>query len=269
LFEPQGEKHAIIEVVFGLRFARNFTPAEIEALIAAHGKFKDDLPKINRTQIFQFSFGDGEPPANLPFTPPVAGVAFDAMKKDGTLDWRLKADDNAIFVNCLSYSRWKEVWAKAQQFLRTANEIVVNDDNPVTAVLLQYIDVFRWTADKEKYDLRLMLDEESQHIPKSIYGCGPFWHLHQGWYRDDKLPAPGRMLERVHLDALLDDKGVPTVKLDTYLQLELAKPQSGATVFGTADALGDKVYSDLHEVNKALLRSVLTKELAKRIGLDE
>jgi len=263
LFEPQGPKHAIIEAVFGLQLARHFTASEIEALIAQHDKFKNDLPRVNRTQVIML----GGIPPGVSITPPTAGVSFDAMKRDGSLEWRLRAEDNQLILNCLAYSRWSEIWPRARDYLKAASEIVIGNDNHVRGILLQYVDVFLWKGDVAAYDPKLMLDPNSTHVPKSILECGPMWHLHQGWYRDDSLPEPGRLLERLHLNAIPDDTGVPTVKVDTYLQLELANEQSVVSLFQNTPSMIENAFKYLHNDSKALLKSFLTDELAKRIDL--
>lgn len=263
-FEPQGPNHAIIEAVFGFQLARNVTASEVDLLIAVHDKvFKADLPRINRTQVMMI----GALPANLQFTPPVPGVSFDSIKKDGSLEWRLRVDDNSLLVNCLDYSRWSQVWPKARDYLAAASEILLATDNAVTGVLLQYIDVFRWAGKVDDYDVGELLDVDSDHVPLSVLDCQPLWHLHQGWYRTDNLPVPGRILERVHLDAVLDDNGTPVVKVDTYMLLELAMQQNKVATFGGSAPMAEKVFGGLHSVNKALLKSFLTQDMAKKINL--
>lgn len=263
-FEPQGLNHAIIEAVFGFQLARNFNQGEVDALIVAHDKvFKNDLPRVNRTQVLFL----GAMPANVQITPPVAGVAFDAIKKDGGLEWRLRAEDNSLLVNCLDYSRWSQVWPKAREYLRAASDILLATDNTIAGVLLQYIDVFCWDGPLANYNVAELLDANGAHVPKSVLGCEPLWHLHQGWYRTDNLPAPGRLLERVHLDAVLDEKGIPVVKVDTYMMLELAGQQNNVATFGGGAPMADRVFDDLHKANKSLLKSFLTSDMAKKINL--
>lgn len=263
-FEPKGPNHAIIEAVLGFQLARNFTSGEIDALVAAHDKvFKDDLPRVNRTQVLFL----GAMPANVQIAPPVAGVAFDAIRRDGSLEWRLRAEDNSLLVNCLDYGRWSDVWPKAREYLRAASEVLLATDNAVAGVLLQYIDVFRWEGSVADYDVAELLDAKSTHVPKSVFECEAFWHLHQGWYRTDNLPTPGRLLERVHLDAVLDENGTPIVRVDTYMMMELAAQQNNLATFGGGAPMADKVFDDLHKENKTLLKSFLTQDMAKKIKL--
>lgn len=266
-FNPNTEQHAIVEVVFGVQLARNLSAKELDALVAAHKEHFSDLPKVHRPQIIQFAFGEGSPPADLPIMQPTAGVMFDAMKRDGSLDWRLRADDNRLFVNCLSYTRWADVWPTARKFLAAAGDIVVGADNAVTGFILQYIDVFRWAGDPSTYNVDAMLDRNSTHLPGSIFDCGPLWHLHQGWYRNVTDEPKGRVLERVHLDAVLEEKQVPIVKVDTYIQLELSQKRSWAAIFTGESPIGDALFDKLHEQDKDILKSILTEDMARRVAL--
>lgn len=265
-FEPKSDNHAIVEVVFGLTFARRFTATEIDALAKSHSRWRDDLPRLNRSTIVQFMMSDGPPPPDIQVPPPVGGITFDRIKPDGNLEWRLRADEQSLFVNCLLYSGWSDVWPRVRGYLSTASEIINLEENPIIAVLLQYIDVFEWAGKKESYQVDELFDLDSSLMVRSVTGKGHLWHLHQGWYRHENLPVDGRLLERVHIDGVEDGAGSPTVKIDTYMQLQMRHPQLVRNFFGKNDP-ADHVFGGLHDQNKALLRSVLNKGMAERIGL--
>jgi uncharacterized protein (TIGR04255 family) len=192
----------------------------------------------------------------------VAGVVFDRVRPDGTLEWRVRADDRAIFVNCLDYTRWREVWARSRAYLFQARALLSAPDNPIVSILLQYVDVFEWQGDVAAYTLADLLRRESPYVPPSLWDKGPLWHLYQGWYRSNDLPVreANRLLERVHLDGVLDDQGRPTVKMDTFLNLEARQPLNQDSI--------DQAFEGLHNVSSRLIGDYITTAIAQRIGLD-
>lgn len=262
-FQPKSDEHAIVEVVFGLIFARPFSPSEMDALAQEHARWKEFLPRMNRSAFMQVYVGPGAPPSS---PAPASGVMFERFKPDGSLDWRIMAEGQHLYINCLSYTGWSDVWMRVREFMHSASSVAARD-NDIAAALLQYVDVFDWAGDKGEYDPAELLEFDSAFIPESIRNRGHLWHLHQGWYRNNDLPAEGRMLERVSIDGLEDpSSGVPIIKIDTYLQMELASPLHAGTFLGEGPV--DGVFDALHCQNKTLISSILTKETLNRIGLN-
>ena len=267
-FQPKSGGHAIVEVVFGLSLARDLNPAELEVLAKSHDQWRDDLPRLARGKVIQLVLGDNPAAQSVQMPQPLAGVVFERLKPDGNLEWRLRADEKALYVNCLDYSGWSTVWPRVRDYLSRASEAIVATDNAVQGLMLQYVDVFEWSTEPDQYRLDELLSRESSFLPSTLWDKGPFWHLHQGWYRYENIPAPGRLLERIHLDGVVDNDGTPTIRMDTYLNLELEKSIERAAFFDSSNPIGDQLFDQLHDLNKGLLRSYITLDIAKRIGLD-
>lgn len=266
-FLAKSGEHAIVEVVFGFQLSRPWHSAEIEKLAQNHDRWKDDLPRLARHEIQQIVIGEGAPQAvTLPGGP---GISFERIKPNGELAWRLRCEGNSLFVNCLEYSRWQEVWATASGYMRAVLETVGAEKVSIAGALLQYIDVFDWTADPKEYDVFQLLDENSDYVPKAAGGYGLAWHLHQGWFVPVSEPVPGRVLQKAHFDALpKNETGHPTVKLDTLLRSDFDGRISAQTFFEEASTL-ERMFIDMHDRNKHLLSSFLTKAICKDIGLEE
>ncbi|MFN3547181.1 MAG: TIGR04255 family protein [Mesorhizobium sp.] len=264
-FEPKSKTHAIVEVVFGLRFAKPFEAQLLEKVVASHDEWRDQFPRVTRGVGFQFHLGQ-EPVLGLPLPP--ASVAFERLRPDGTADWKLRLEGDRVLLNCLDYSRWSEIWPAASRYLFKVAWLATNGDNPVVAALLQYVDVFEWTGDRNSYDAAELL-KKGAAIPATILNKGPFWHLHQGWFRSEpRLPA-SRLLERVHLDAVEDDRTKrPIVRLDTYLDVTLDAPMVLVGMGQTENAALASLFSVLHDLDKELMLSVLSTKAAKRIKLN-
>lgn len=266
-FVAKSGEHAIVEVVFGFQLSRPWHPAEIEKLAQNHDRWKKELPRLARHEIQQVMIGEGVQQAiTLPGGP---GISFERIKPNGDLAWRLRCEGNSIFVNCLEYTRWQDAWASASSYMRDVLEVVGAEKVSVAGTLLQYIDVFDWTADPKDYDISRLLDVESDYVPRAASNYGLGWHLHQGWFEPIKEPIPSRILHKAHFNALpKDETGHPTVKLDTLLRSDFNGHISAQNFFDEGSAL-EGMFIDMHDRNKWLLSSFLTKSICQQIGLEE
>lgn len=264
-FVAKSGKHAIVEVVFGFQLSRPWHSAEIEKLAQNHNRWKDALPRLARHEIQQFMIGEGVQQAiTLPGGP---GISFERIKPNGDLAWRLRCEGNWMFVNCLEYTRWQEAWEIASAHMRSVLEVIGAEKVSIAGTLLQYIDVFDWTADPKSYDISELLDLGSDYVPRATSSYGLAWHLHQGWFEPVREPAPGRILHKAHFDALPEDEaGHPTVKLDTLLRSDFNDHISAQTFFDDGSAL-EGMFIDMHNRNKRLLSSLLTKAICEEIEL--
>ena len=195
------------------------------------------------------------------------GVSFERIQPNGDVAWRLRCEGNALLVNCLEYTRWKEVWHDAANHMRGAFGVVGPDRLAVAGTLLQHVHVFDWTGPLEEYDVFRLLDRDSDYVPRSAQGFGPVWHFHQGWFAPIEAPVPGIVLRKVHFDALRDGgKGQPTVKLDALLRMDFGGHVS-ANEFFKEDSPLEASFAEMHDLSNDLLRGFLTEANCSDIGL--
>jgi hypothetical protein len=199
----------------------------------------------------------------MPRVVPTAGVDFDRIMPNGAIGWRARCDADNIFINCLDYSRWGEVWPSARGLMNDILAAGLASPQALVGVTLQYVDMFNWNGDISSYSSDQLLQSGSDFIPPNIMKQGPVWHLHQGWFEDGGGDIPGRLLNRVHFDSI-EDKGLK-VKLDTVLRKDFATPFVFRQLEGGDNI--DVLFDWMHEKNKMLLRSVLAGEVLDAIGL--
>lgn len=264
-FEPKSGGHAIVEAVFGLRFSQPFSPDLLEKVVSSHDEWRERFPRISRGVGFQFQVGQDAGFAPIPLAQ--GSVAFDRLKPDGGFEWRLRFEGDRLFVNCLAYSRWNEVWGIVSQHLFRAGWLATEGGNPVAGVLLQYIDIFEWNGPLEEYDVAQLL-KKGTAVPETILNKGPFWHLHQGWFRREPRVPRAQLLERLHLDAVEDERRKPFVRMDSYLEAQLQEPIALVNGNDEKNPQLTHLFDVLHDLDKELLDSVLNKKAAKRIKLD-
>lgn len=266
LFVPWNEKHAIQEVVFALTFNRAVDERGMQTLLSEHQKFKTDLPKAERGEVFQFAIGAAHaaPPT---VTRP---MVFSAFKRDGSIDWRMAIEENAVSVNCLTYTRWDDVSARAIGLLRHVATGLASSGLLVTGSALQYVDTFKWTGKTDDYRRDMLLRNGSRFIPAALIDSpsDPMWHLHQGVLTPTSIQGlAGKLLDRVHMDAVLEN-GNYIVRIDSLLRFEFGKPPAmREALFDKSGGFIHMVVNDLHKRNKAILVEYLAPELAVKIGL--
>ena len=99
-FKPKNERHAINEVVFVLYFLRVFTAEQLEAVASQHDRWKADLPRKQRNQMFRVSIVEGVGRDALPTAN--SGVMFLSNTVSGwgrELRWRCKSSLGVFAVN--------------------------------------------------------------------------------------------------------------------------------------------------------------------------
>lgn len=265
-FRPIGERHAIEEVVFMVGFKRNFSATEIERVVEQHALWKSDLPKLLRPQMIQVIF-DADQNQEAEPSPPIMPAAFQSFKRDGSVDWQLKIEDNVIAVNCLSYSRWDAISHQAKTLLEKVLGLILDEGNSLQNVTLQYIDSFIWSGDLTGYNVDALFNRESGFFPNNFKPIGPLWHFHQGefeYFEGD--PVPKRILDRIHLDAT-QAAGEAKVRIDTTLRSDF-----NGGVEATLDKVREVTQSTLnllHSRNKVVLERLICDEMQQQISLNK
>lgn len=266
-FEPRSGEHALVEAVFGIALSQPVSPDQFFAIANNHALWKEDLPRVERLASMPFFLG------NTVITPQnnvqMMGIVFDEVKRDASLSWRMKIENNMIYINCLSYDAWANVWAKAKDLIiRLQQAVFLGNGTSVVSCVLQVIDAFDWSGSAEEYDAKQLFRSNEVHIMSSVLEKGPYWHHYQGWYRYEGLPeGVQKTLERVSIDAAIEPtSGTCQVKFDAYQQLDLNEPVEFGAFLG-ADGSCDQLFNFLHDSNKRLLSEYISDEMARKIKL--
>ena len=265
-FAPIGERHAIAEVVFALQISPAVTHGDLNSLKEAHQRWKF-LPRIVEPAMLAVGTSN---PGEEPPPPPVPPLDFVRHKSDGTLDWRLRVLGGTILVNCLTYTRWPHIWKQARTLFAAVSE-VLSETTLIESVYLQYINVFTWDGTTEGYDSRALLDEESACVPASILDRGPHWHLHQGWFSPLPEPPCGRVLDRMHIDAIDDQAGRHIVKFENLHRFDFERndgfPRLREALSPAKTAI-DASFDRLHDRAKRSLGDYLAPDIRRSINLN-
>ena len=262
------ERHAIAEITFALQITPQITHHDRAMLLQAHSKWRKFLPDVVNVQSVGFSIGTplGQPPP----PPPPPPIQFVRGQTGGSLEWRLHAAEGNVVINCLAYTRWHDVWKRARTLFTNVSKILPNE-TAISSASLQYTNVFPWdkTTD-EGYNVRKLLNENSPRVPAAILECGPYWHLHQGWFSQvDELPEIARALDRTHMGGTDDPKNGRQVKFESLHRLDFTADATPRfrKAFRSDSTTIDSHFDFLHKRAKASLSDYLAAGLRERLGL--
>lgn len=286
-FRTHNEEHAIVEAVFSLHVSAPFNPSDFDEVHKRSPKIKDFAPKVTRpTTGFDVRIENGVPKEFR--DAPVRMIVFESFKSNGDLKRRVLIDDRRIVINRLDYEGWETTWLNGKESTRRVFENVLNalpdaarDDKTVSMISLEYIDGFVWEGDPDDFDVRHLLREECEELPKAIRKYGPSWHIHQGHFLGEtdseadvsdevsRLKKEGTILNRTNLTSALQDEGL-AVRMHNVLQLRLNEERR----IPLADALSSldtgliyEAMEGLHQYNKTVMRRYFVDAILEDIGL--
>ncbi len=264
-FQPRNTGHAIVECVFTVRLDRALMRSELEAVSKQLSDWPE-LPRMEFPDAFVVAFGSGMPPS---MPDPSGELTFSAMKRDGSLDWRLQLKNETIAVNCLSYTRWEAVSSRACGYLRKVVGLLPSTHPvQVLATALNVIDVFDWRGDPAMYDAKELFDEASGLVPVRVFSRGSVWHVHQGWFEECSLGWGERTLNQLKLESLLDMEQKPIIKVDHALELRHEGPLQVSKFVDSDAKYLEQAFWEAHTGNKRVLCDLLTAIAKERISLD-
>ena len=202
MFKPVNKSHAIIDVRFVIDIDRPWLAEDQPFIEEGYKKYwQQVLPRRVQGQQVLVNLGPqirGLGVGTLPN--PMAPLTYNAVSRDGSLEWELGFEGNQLRVTCGKYSRWEQVWKVAGNLFQMAGKSLNGRDTAIMAVELTYRDLFIWEGEGD-YDVGELLSHEQGVIGISATKHGSSWHSHQGWMRSqDKWPGVN-YLERIHLDA--------------------------------------------------------------------
>ncbi len=264
-FEPINDDHAIEQVVFTLSFERPFSNDELAAFRSNHNRWSEDLPAVRDAPGFTMVVG---PDKSLK-AEAAPGVEFAFVRPDGSAIWAMRVFGPEIAVECTRYSRWVRVWGAARNHLSTALTLLSERKVPNSLVRATLVVQDAFSSDEENYDLHQLFNA-SELLPASVFQRGANWHAHTGWF--DQIGA-GRILHNVNVDAV---GGAPfegpngSKARVAILHLLSASREPANEIEAAQDRLGwlDATMPVLHDKNKLLMDTLLTRPLADRIGLE-
>ena len=266
-YSPAGRSaNALQRVVFIVQFSKEFSKDDFERFERNSGRWRDEFPRRSVTNAVRLQPGSNRVTLD---ESEVAGLAYEALMKDGSVEFGLRIDKSRILFLVGKYTRWDEIWPRASDHLKKAMELVP-DDNPVVSFATEYTDLFRATGNYSDFDASCFLHPNSQYVPSHIFDRSGNFHFHTGFFQTLDNPAKHRMLTRINAD-LKDNEEKRSRDLSIVLFHQIS---SYREPWGGDAGLDKKIigrgldnFVELHEFDKGMLREILNDEMSTKIGL--
>lgn len=161
------------------------------------------------------------------------------------------------------YTRWDSVFSSMKDILKIVLE-EVGSQRPLRSIGLQYVDIFLWNDDPADLDLREVFKADFV-IPPHVFSQTGLWHLHHGYFENFQTPLSHAVLQNINVD-MLDTVGGRALQILGSHKANLAELLWQPHMKNQMQFFA--MISHLHELNKKMLRSLLTEKVRQRIKLD-
>ena len=274
MFKPLHRDHAIESVILRLTGSGEMAEHERERLNEGYERhWKAVLPNVQQAQIMEIAMGptplvDGRPK-------PLAPTQYIEFMRTGKAAWWMEIAGPNITIGCAQYGGWKSVSQKAYELFANLGK-AIGSAHPLAQIRsaeLTYQDLLIWHGPSDAYDPKLTIQEK--RIPVAARESKE-WHVGEGWVED---PAGERVLERFQIGAELRREGNqmrPIIQIVTTAiwgfgaisaRLRLDRAFGNIHAVDEVESDGRAVYDELHGRTHARFESLITDEVATRIGL--
>lgn len=265
---PFAGVHSVQNAIFVVEWAEPLKADMIQTFSKLHAKYKNlGLGHIQHQQQFEFKI-DNVPNAVGPRASTQSGVPAAVVFARSDATDQVVRSVTLSRAHCMvavpDYSRWDLVFEDVLKYLSIALE-ELKGLRPISAIALQYNDVFSWRDDPESLDLREIFAAD-QYISESILRQKGLWHLHQGYMTDEQEPTPHRLLENVNVD-MLDTAGQRVIQIVGAHRAMLGTPLWQGHLKNKPTLVS--VFEALHAANKRMLVKLLTADVRTKINLLE
>lgn len=261
---PYAGDHAIQTVAFALEWQGDLNTNALLAVQKLAPKLKEFLPDHQLQNVVSINF-EAAQAARSKVTEDVGSVVFSRPTYLGIPRSMTVSRQNCVVI-VPDYTRWDTVWAEVQQYLALVWELITKH-KPITAIGLQYTDLFHWRADPNELDLREVFLTDTPFLPTNVFDKKGLWHSHHGYLDQYEEPIKHARLENINV-TMLETAGERSIQVLTSHKVTLAEPLWKATKSGQkGPELVAEILQDLHGSNKEILKKLLSQEVCKKINL--
>lgn len=266
-FEPIHAAHSIEQVQIAVRLQAPLLPEQFAIARMKSLDFKDVLPGTSELQTITVAFG-GTPMFIPPGATTNAGLMLSRTAPNGSVEEDLRIENSSLIYSTKVYTRWADVWAKANRYFEALAPLYASQ--PFSAIAVNVIDKFVWTGAAESARASKLLRKGSQFLSPHIFQATDLWHSHTGSFNN--VDAQTRRLLNVNvdfLDELHENVSRRIIAISTVLTDMYGQPGKQPLNVLPNEAhilLHDRINS-LHAESNNVVKSVLSDEVCERIAL--
>ena len=250
-------------VIFIVQYVRVFTNEEFNKIDEQSGRWKEELPKRSVAKTVRIHPGASQAVLE---DEKAAGMTFEAVKKDGNIEYGLKFEENRIQFFDGKNALWTQIVPRAEVFLEQANALV-SQENQVDSYALDYHNTFQVGGKYEPFDARNFFRIKSKFVPKHIWSNQENFHFHTGFF---KTINQYRVLTRINVDLRDNDENrTRDLAIAIFHSILSLREPWGKKLPLPENILnrGKSNFAKLGDLNDKVLKKLFNDEAVRRIGI--
>lgn len=265
---PIAGNHAIQNAAFVIEWPPEaaLSAANLQAVKALHGHFKDAFPVVQEHQSVTINFDAGQPNQEPVRTVDGLGAVHfikpNPMLGPIAVTRAIQVSKTNAVIIIGDYSRWDTVWAAVSEWIEKLLPIIL-DGRPIAALNLQYNDRLNWRGDPNTFPLSEVLRRDSKYVPPNVFEVSPLWHSHHGYIEVRQQPIAHQLIDNINVNLVQENH---------QLALQIFTSHRGALTTPVWDIVAARdvlsaLMRDFHERNKNVLKGLFTDEVCAKISL--
>lgn len=257
---PFAGSHAIQNAVIAVEWQGEVSNQTLMGIYSLASKLKGYFPTAEIQKMVMINI---QTQSNIPNTEQIGAINFQRPDNFGGISSQLTISRQNCVLLVNDYSRWDAVLSQALQYFELILPVILPDKS-VSAVGLQYTDLFNWKDEPENLNLHEVFRNDCPYLPQNIFDLKTLWHSHHGYIVDSDTPVTHSRLDNLNI-SILDTAGERSIQIIAAHRANLAKVLRGNTPEYLKTI--ESVENVLHSVNKDVMRKILTDEVQKKINL--
>ncbi|UDU81224.1 TIGR04255 family protein [Pseudomonas sp. HN2-3] len=261
--------NAIRNVLFIFTFG---TPLPVSAVMElSKGSIHDDLkallPKVAQQKSQKMTIVEGK---SLATEEKLVGCKFERFNERGEISLGLSVEPSKMSIVCGEYTRWEAVRTSISEVLHKLSAWLITHEVRTSAFTLQYLDEFRvYFADNGNRTLVDLFALDSPYLVRNFCELEHEFHSHHGFFTQPDFGIEGRLLNNVNIGVNCSpDRESSIVQIQTIHRYDASAVLEIVDQEGDLSPLLAGAYEYMHQVNKTVMRKLLTDQAQKIIKLD-
>jgi len=264
---PCNDENAIKIVALAFEFeGKNLQENTVEELIKIYRNNKEmlnNLPRVQKQQTVRMTVGNNQAAGPSSIT----GVTFDHLTPSGGQKWAVMVNQDQFVVSCSDYSSWTTFWTEAKAYITTLIEPL--KAQKIKNITVEYADEFAILKNDSQEWIDELFNRDSHFLPSYIFDLEDLWHSHNGFFsvKSDSTKLKSKNLNVINIEQVPDEESGSKIMIRTQNKTMLDDAQSINEFFGSGNA--EAIVDNNHEMNKNMMKDLLSAEMLKKINLGD
>lgn len=281
--------HAIVQASFAVEFATSAPAQTIREVLALHSKLKEKYPRRQEKRRGVVGIPadvlKGQEILTEVSEPVLAGVAFDSLFSNGSVECSVVLDEKTLTSVRADYHRWQTTWPEARKIFALILPVIL-ERLDVVAFHLQYQNRFVWEGSPDGFRAEAVFRTDSQFLAPNVFEAPDLWHSNHGYFEYPDEPSKHQLLSTSDVNVVLPQRVGAEADAGWGLVAEVnlnhrvihgvehaggtAKPVGTTNeVLGAEDGRGllDHYLERMHDRNNWLMTRLINDEMCAKIEL--